>query len=324
MLGRHGARGVVRQGVRALAPKGLAVAHRGYPPTGGTVRCPFLPRGEIFIRVAALQLTATHDLERNREVADRLVRAAAADGADLVLLPEKWTVLGTDEAQRAGAEPLDGPAITWARAIAAELGIDLVAGSVNEAVPGDELLRNTCVHAGPDGEIHAVYRKLHLFDVDVDGIAYRESDTQRAGEEVVVSTTADGVGIGLSICYDVRFPELYRVLTLRGARVLLVPAAFTLATTRDHWEPLLRARAIENQAFVVAANQIGEHAPGLRSGGRSMIVDPWGVVLAQCPDGEGHITADLDLEAQERIRRELPALAHRRPDRYDWPQEAMA
>ncbi len=249
------------------------------------------------------------------------MRAAAADGAQLILLPEKWTVLGSDAAQRSHAEPLDGPAITWARAVAAELGVDLVAGSINERIPGEDHLRNTSVHIGPDGEVHAAYRKIHLFDVDVDGTAYRESETQTAGEEIVVSRTADGVELGLSICYDVRFPELYRILTLRGARVLLVPAAFTLATTRGHWEPLLRARAIENQAFVIAANQIGDHGGGMRSGGRSMIVDPWGVVLAQCADGEGHIIAELDFAAQDRIRRELPALAHRRPDLYSWPIE---
>lgn len=268
------------------------------------------------MRVAALQLTTTDDVPRNRETAERLVRAAAADGAQLVVLPEKWTVLGSPEALRAHAEPLDGPAITWAREIAAELGIDLVAGSIAERVPGDDRLRNTSVHVGPDGAIQATYRKLHLFDVDVDGTTYRESETEAPGDEVVLTQTADGTSVGLSVCYDVRFPELYRILTVRGARILLVPAAFTLATTRDHWPTLLRARAIENQAFVVAPNQWGEHAPGMRSGGRSLVVDPWGVVLAQCPDGEGHVTADLDFAAQDRVRRDLPALGHRRPDLY--------
>ncbi len=128
----------------------------------------------------------------------------------------------------------------------------------------------------------------------------------------------------MSICYDLRFPELYRVLVLRGARILVVPSAFTLATTREHWEVLLRARAIENQCFVVAANQVGEHAPSIRTGGRSMIVDPWGVVLAQMPDREGHVIADLDFAAQDRIRADLPALANRRPDAYAWPQHTGA
>ncbi len=161
-----------------------------------------------------------------------------------------------------------------------------------------------------------------MFDVVVDGTVYHESEHEEPGDELVVSATADGVELGLSICYDVRFPEIYRILAIRGARVFTVPAAFTVPTTRDHWEILLRARAIEDQAFVVAANQIGEHAAGLRSGGRSMIVDPWGIVLAHAPDRECHIVADLDLEAQARIRRELPALANRRPGAYRWPAEA--
>jgi predicted amidohydrolase len=152
--------------------------------------------------------------------------------------------------------------------------------------------------------------------VEIEGTRYEESAHERPGEEAVLSATADGTGLGLSVCYDVRFPELYRVLAVGGARVLSVPAAFTVPTTRDHWEILLRARAIENQAFVVAANQIGEHPPSHRSGGRSMIVDPWGIVLAVAPDREGHVVADLHLDAQERMRRELPALANRRPVAY--------
>lgn len=252
------------------------------------------------------------------------MRAAAADGAALVVLPERWPAFGPPQVIRAAAEPLDGPSVTWARDLAAELGIDLVAGSIAEAVPGEDRLRNTSVHIGPDGAIQATYRKIHLFDVEVDGTVYRESDTDAPGDEIVLSRTADGTPIGLSVCYDLRFPELYRILAVRGARILLVPAAFTLATTRDHWVVLLRARAIENQAFVIAANQWGEHAPGLRAGGRSLIADPWGVVLAQAADGEGHITADLDLDAQDRIRRDLPSLAGRRPSAYRWPVEVPA
>jgi len=276
------------------------------------------------MRAAAVQLNATPDLDRNLERADRYTRAAAADGAQLVVLPEKWSALGRAEALVAGAQPLDGPAITWARAVAGELGIDLVAGSISERVDGDERLRNTSVHVGPDGEIRATYRKVHLFDVVVEGTVYRESEHEQHGDELVVSATAGGVELGLSICYDLRFPELYRILAVGGARIFSVPAAFTVPTTRDHWEVLLRARAIEDQAFVVAANQIGEHEAGLRSGGRSMIVDPWGLVLALAPDREGHIVADLDLEAQTRIRRELPALANRRPSAYRWPIEVSA
>jgi predicted amidohydrolase len=172
------------------------------------------------------------------------------------------------------------------------------------------------VHVDPTGELRAVYRKLHMFDVEVDGVRYAESEREQAGDQVVLSTLADGTRLGLSICYDVRFPELYRALVASGAEVLAVPSAFTLATTRDHWEVLLRARAIENQCFVVAANQIGAAPPGNRSGGRSLIVDPWGLVLATAPDTETVIVADLDPAALREIRTRLPALRHRRPEVY--------
>jgi predicted amidohydrolase len=283
-----------------------------------------LREGEHLVRVAAVQLTSTADRERNLATADRLTRAAAAAGAELVVLPEKWSVLGTPEETAAGAEPFDGPALAWARDAARELGIDLVAGSIAERVPGREKGSNTSVHVGPDGHVRAVYRKIHMFDVEVGGRTYRESDHEEGGDEVVLSETAHGVELGLTVCYDLRFPELYRILAIRGARVITVPAAFTLATTRDHWETLLRARAIEDQAFVIAANQVGEHAPGYRSGGRSMIVDPWGVVLAQAPDIETFVTAELDLDRQAEIRRTLPSLANRRPQAYAWPQEVSA
>jgi predicted amidohydrolase len=265
------------------------------------------------MRAAAVQLNSTEDIDRNLASADRLVREAAARGAQLVLLPEKWNVLGRGEAMAAAAEPLDGRALTWAREIAAELGIDLVAGSIVEDLAGQERAANLSVHFTPGGELRGAYRKMHMFDVEVDGVVYAESAHEQPGEEVVVSELANGARMGMSICYDVRFPELYRELSARGARVLTVPSAFTLATTRDHWEVLLRARAIENQCFVVAANQIGEHAPGLHSGGRSMIVDPWGVVLATAPDTEAVVLADLDFQFQEDVRRRLPALTHRRP-----------
>jgi deaminated glutathione amidase len=271
------------------------------------------------VRAAAVQLTATADKATNLETADRLVRAAVRDGASLVVLPEKWSVYGPPEDIRAGAEPLaDGPALSWARAIARELEIDLVAGSIAEQVAhsADGRGSNTSVHVGPDGADRATYRKIHMFDVLVGGREYRESDGEAPGDAIVLSATASGVGLGLTICYDLRFPELYRRLAVDGARILAVPAAFTEPTTRDHWEVLLRARAIENQAFVIAANQVGRHAPGLRTGGRSMIVDPWGLVLAQAPDTESYAIADLDLDRQARIRADLPSLANRRPEVY--------
>ena len=276
------------------------------------------------MRAAAVQLQSTPDRDRNLEAADRLTRAAASAGAELIVLPEKWPVLGTPEQTIAGAEPFEGPILQWAQATARELGIDLVAGSFSERIEGDERGRNTSIHVGPDGELRASYRKIHMFDVEVGGRVYKESEHEAPGDEIVLSETANGVGLGLTICYDVRFPELYRILAVRGAEIVAVPAAFTFATTRDHWEILLRARAIEGQAFVVAANQIGEHAPGIRSGGRSMIVDPWGVVLATAPDTETFVVAELDLERQAEIRRTLPSLANRRPEAYRWPAEVHA
>jgi deaminated glutathione amidase len=278
------------------------------------------------MRAAAIQMNSTGDRARNRSTADRLVRDAAAAGATLVVLPEKWNLLSTPEQLAAGAEPLDGPSIAWARAIARELSIDLVAGSIVERRAGAAKHANTSVHVGPDGELRGVYRKVHLFDVEVAGVVYRESDGEDPGEELVTTTLAgpDRVGLGMAICYDLRFPELFRILTLRGARVLALPSAFTLATTRDHWEVLVRARAIENQCFVVAANQIGEHVPGKASGGRSLIVDPWGTVLATAPDAEGVGLGERDFARQADVRTRLPALEHRRPGAYAWPSELGA
>ncbi|MEA2292428.1 MAG: deaminated glutathione amidase [Solirubrobacteraceae bacterium] len=290
----------------------------GYPPRTLSLTDQSI-HGRGFLRAAAIQLNSTPDRQRNLAAADSLVRQAASAGATLIVLPEKWPVLGTPAETAAGAESLDGgPTMTWARATARDLGVDLVAGSFAEATDG-ERNRNTSVHVGPGGGDRAVYRKLHMFDVELGDAVYRESDTDEPGEDVVVSETADGVELGLSVCYDLRFPELYRELAVRGARILCVPSAFTVPTTRDHWEILLRARAIEDQCFVVAANQIGRHgsahgAPA--SGGRSMIVDPWGVVLATAPDRPGFITADLDLEAQALTRSKLPSLANRRPEVY--------
>jgi len=270
------------------------------------------------LRVAAVQLNSTPDRERNRAAAERLTREAAAAGAELVVLPENWNLLGTTEQLVAGAEPLDGPSITRARTLAHELRIDLVAGSIIER-SSDGRIANASVHVDADGEIRAVYRKIHLFDVEVADVVYRESDVVAAGDEIVVSATRDGVALGLGVCYDLRFPELFRILALRGARVLVLPSAFTLATTRAHWEVLLRARAIENQAFVVAPNQVGTSIPGEDWGGHSLIADAWGDVLASAPDGETFVIGDLDLGRQAELRAKLPALAHRRAAAYRWP-----
>lgn len=271
------------------------------------------------MRVAAVQLNSNGDKQRNLAAAERLVRESAAGGAEFAALPEKWNLLAGGEELVAGAEPLDGPSLTAARGWARELGIHLLAGSISERGGEGEKASNTSVLIGPDGEDIAVYRKIHMFDVDAGGVSYRESEHERPGTEPVVAPLGELV-LGMSVCYDLRFPELFRILALRGARVVAVPSAFTLATGRDHWEVLLRARAIEDQVFIVAPNQSGEAPPHYSSFGRSMIVDPWGVVLAAAPDGEGFVVADLDLAAQDRIREQLPLLANRQPEAYLWPQ----
>jgi deaminated glutathione amidase len=271
------------------------------------------------LRVAAVQLNSNGDKGRNLAAAERLVRGSAAGGAEFVALPEKWNLLAGGEELVAGAEPLDGPSLTAARGWARELGVHLLAGSISERGGEGEKASNTSVLVGPDGEDIAVYRKIHMFDVDAGGVSYRESEHERPGAEPVTAPLGELV-LGMSVCYDLRFPELFRILALRGARIVAVPSAFTLATGRDHWEVLLRARAIEDQVFVVAPNQCGEAPPHYSSFGRSMVVDPWGVVLATAPDGEGFVVADLDLASQDRVRESLPSLANRRPEAYLWPQ----
>jgi len=275
------------------------------------------------MRLAAVQLNSTGDKPRNLATAERLVRAAAADGAEMIALPEKWNLLGPGEETAAGAESLEGESLSAARSWARQLGIHLLAGSIAERA--GEKAFNTSVLIGPDGEDLAVYRKIHMFDVDAGGVHYRESEHEQAGTEIVTAAL-DDFTVGLTVCYDLRFPELYRILAVRGAQLMFVPSAFTLATGRDHWEVLLRARAIENQAFVVAPNQFGEAPPHYSSYGRSAIVDPWGVVLAVAPDHECFVAAEIDLAAQDEVRQSFPALANRQPATYVWPrpQEAHA
>ena len=279
------------------------------------------------MRVAALQLNSTADKDRNLAIAERLIRAAASAGADLVALPEKWNLLGTPDELRAGAESLDGETLDAVASWARSLGIAILAGSIPERPADGDRLFNTSVLIDAAGEPVAIYRKIHMFDVDVGGVAYRESEVERPGEEIVTASLevrGEEVELGLTVCYDLRFPELYRILAVRGARLLCVPSAFTATTGRAHWEPLLRARAIENQAFVLAPGQVGEAAPHYESWGHSMVIDPWGRILAEAPDGEGFVCADLDLREQERIRAELPSLANRRPQAYRWPEPMEA
>lgn len=272
------------------------------------------------MRVAAIQLTAGPDPVANLAAATAAVRRAAAGGAGLVVLPEKWFAIGDAAALRPAAQALDGAIPQQLGALAAELGIDLVAGSLPEApspADPDQRLANTSLHLRPDGSLAAAYRKVHLFDADIAGVRYRESDAERPGAGPVTSTLADGTVLGLSICFDLRFPALYRALATAGATVIAVPAAFTLATTRAHWEVLLRARAIELGAFVVAPNQAGTHADGTVSGGQSMIVGPWGEVLAAATEeGDAIVMADLDLGAVARAREALPVGRLQQPAAY--------
>ena len=270
------------------------------------------------VRVACVQLTSRADKTANLETAERLVARAAAGGAEIVVLPEKWNGIGGREELHALAEPLEGgesvdAMAAWART----LGITLVGGSITERREGREKLSNTCPVFDPEGELVAVYRKIHLFDVEVGGLVYRESESEEPGDEAVVA--GGEWPIGLTVCYDLRFPELYRLLALDGARLVTVPANFTLFTGKDHWHALLQARAIENQLYVAAAAQVGETIPGRPSYGRSLIVDPWGIVLAQAPDGEGVVTAELDAARLEDVRARLPSLASRRPEAYRRP-----
>ena len=277
------------------------------------------------MRAAAVQLQSTTDIEQNLASAERLVRAAAAGGAELVVLPERLDIRGATADYLAGAEPLDGRTVGWARSLARELGIDIVAGSIAERREGHERVSNTSVHVGPDGEVRAVYRKIHMFDIEVEGTVYRESEHSEPSAEIVVSETANGVGLGLTICYDLRFPELYRILALRGARIVTIPSNFTRVTGQAHWEVLLRARAIEDQVFVVAPGQGNLPYTDADSYGNSMIVDPWGEVLARAPmEGEHVITADLDLARQDEIREKLPSLANRVDAAYRWPEGITA
>jgi predicted amidohydrolase len=264
---------------------------------------------------AVCQLTSTSDQERNLAQAEAAIRAAAARGAQLVATPENTNYLGPHAEKVKRAEPLDGPTCARFAALARELRIHLLLGSFNEKVGGETTrCANTSVLFAPDGARLAAYRKIHLFDVDVPGgVAFRESETVVPGDEVVVATTSLA-RLGLTICYDLRFGELFRALVARGAEAILVPSAFTAATGKAHWEVLLRARAIETQCFVLAPAQWGKHDDGgLReSHGQAMIVDPWGQVLAQVPDGTGYALAEIDLARVARARRAIPVAAHRK------------
>ncbi len=263
--------------------------------------------------IAACQVCAGDDRDANLATAGRLVREAADRGADVVCLPEMWPFVGRDADKIAGAETLDGPSMTAMKTLAQGLGIWLFPGSFAEIAPVPGRVYNCSPCIGPDGAVRAVYRKIHLFDIDMaTGPTFQESATVAPGDRAVVAETPFGK-FGMTVCYDLRFPALYQALRDAGADVVLVPAAFTATTGKAHWEVLLRARAIEQQVWVVAADQGGRHNPVRVSHGHSMVVDPWGFVVGRCSDGVGVTTAVVDPALTADVRERLPCAEHRRP-----------
>ena len=267
------------------------------------------------LSVALVQTDAGPDPVANVARAATLADAAAAAGARLVALPEYLQYRGSDEGFRASARPIPGPFTEPFAAIAKTRGCWILAGSLAETSADPERPHNTSILLGPDGSIRARYRKIHLFDVAVDDGPVDLESARVAGGDEAVTADVDGVRLGLTICYDLRFPELYRTLALAGAEVLAVPSNFTERTGRDHWEVLLRARAIENGAWVIAPSQIGG-PPDQPAFGRSMVIDPWGIIVAQAPDRESIVHAVIDTDRVASVRRQIPALANRRPATY--------
>jgi predicted amidohydrolase len=266
------------------------------------------------MRVALVQMTSTDRVDQNLEAARRAVREAVDRGAEFVALPENFAFLRREGSPIPCAQRFDGEIIASMRALAREHRVPILAGSFAEAIEGDPRVHNTSALISESGDIAAVYRKIHLFDVDLresGGGVFRESTFTAPGKELVVADTPFG-RLGLSICYDVRFPELYRELAARGAQWIAVPSAFAPQTGKVHWEVLLRARAIENQVFVLAPAQCGQHSPDRASYGRSLVIDPWGQILAEAGDEPTVLLADCDLDSLERVRERLPALAHRK------------
>ncbi len=261
---------------------------------------------------AAIQMLASPDKEANLKEAEARVREAASWGARVVALPEVFNWRGDGQEERKTAEPIPGLTCDRMAGLARELGIYLLAGSMLEEIAGTAKVHNTSLLFDPKGNLLARYRKIHLFDVDIErGVSARESGTRQPGEEICVAET-ELCPMGLTICYDLRFPELYRALVARGARVVFVPSAFTALTGEAHWEALLRARAIENQIYIIAPDQVGKNPKSFATYGNSMIVDPWGRVVARASDCPAVILTEIDLDYLARVRRELPALEHRR------------
>lgn len=261
---------------------------------------------------AAVQMVAGDDKAANRAEAERWVRVAAAQGARVVALPEVFIWRGIKKQERQNAEAVPGATSEFLSHLARERGIYLLGGSILEEIAGSPKAYNTSLLFDPSGKLLASYRKIHLFDVDLaNGVSARESDTRAFGDGIVVAKT-ELCEMGLSVCYDLRFPELYRALVAKGAQLVFVPSAFTAYTGQAHWETLLRARAIENQVYIIAPDQFGKSAKSFETHGHSMIVDPWGKILGELSDGPGIIAAEIDLDYLTKIRAELPALDHRK------------
>ena len=268
------------------------------------------------LRVAVAQMNSRDDKAVNLRRAEELIDAAAAQGARLVAFPECVDYLGAPAQHDQVAESIPGPLTERFAAKAREHGIYVHAGSIHERSETEGKFYNTTVLFDPFGEMIARYRKIHLFDIDLTGhVSANESATMLPGNEVVTAEV-DGHTVGLAICYDLRFPELFRLLAVAGAEILFVPAAFTMFTGKDHWHVLLRARAIENQCYVLAPAQIGPHEPSGQCYGHALIVDPWGVVLTEAPNRECVVVADLDFESLQGVRTQLPSLMNRRPSAY--------
>lgn len=265
------------------------------------------------LMVAAIQMQSRDDKQHNLSRVEELLDVGIERGAKLVALPELFNFCGNPQSLKANAEPIPGPTVNLLCAKAKESHVYILGGSLAESVSGTEKIFNTSVLIEPSGRIIAKYRKLHLFDAEIgEQVVIKESDVIEHGDKPVTAETDYGT-VGLTICYDLRFPELYRYLAAKGAKIIFVPSAFMAATGKDHWEPLIRARAIENQVFIIAPNEIGP-IPGtnMLRYGRSIIVDPWGTVLSQASDTEGVITAELDFDYLLKVRKELPSLTHRR------------
>jgi deaminated glutathione amidase len=280
--------------------------------------------GSTGLNVAIIQMNSRDDKRANIATALDLIDRAAATGARLVALPEVWPYLGPDDVVRDQAETIPGPITEVLAQRARRHGIYIHGGSIYESRPGDPGMYNTTFVLDPMGEIIARYSKIHMYDVVLDGVAeYQESATVTPGDEIAI-TDIDGIQVGLTICYDLRFPELFRILALKGAQAIMLPAAFTLMTGKDHWEPLIRARSIENELYMIAPAQWGTHPPGKWCYGRSMIVDPWGTVVITASDGTGIANAIVAPSCVEAVRRQIPSLTNRRPGAYKWPEESAS